>query len=287
MLETIVCTSRLLDRTGRSTLQPGAEAKHIQDMTSKGPLVGELASRYVISVEATAPIRTVIEHFVEGGVGFVVALESGSVAGVVGEHDVVRAIHDGADIDEIWAADIMSTDLVTADAAESVDDVARLMVDNRVRHVLVLGDEGGVVSIRDVLDAMVRPPETATTSLNVPVDPAAHARSAARVDFHLRAAIGLGAVGNTAEATSETALALSLFELGGFSTGRERVDLPSPSPVPAEQRDEILHRSRALARQLQAHYVSEGQHDLADLYESAATNLDSVLSAEAVRAPSR
>ena len=116
-----------------------------------------MASSYVISVECTAPIRTVIEHFVEGGVGFVVVLDSGSVAGVVSEHDVLSAIHDGADIDEIWAADIMSTDLVTADGSDSITDVARLMMDQRVRHVLVLGEQGGVVSIRDVLDALVRP----------------------------------------------------------------------------------------------------------------------------------
>lgn len=126
-------------------------------MTGPELPVGDLTSRQVISVDSTARLRTVIEHFVEGGVGFVVVMDSGSVAGVVSEHDVLRAIHDGADIDEIWAADIMSTDLVTAAASDSISDVALLMTDTRVRHVLVLGDEGGVVSIRDIVAALVAP----------------------------------------------------------------------------------------------------------------------------------
>ncbi len=255
-------------------------------MTTRDLPVSDLASRYVISVESTAPIRTVIEHFVDGGVGFVVVLDSGSVAGVVGEHDVVSAIHDGADIDEIWAADIMSTDLVTADGTESLDAVARLMVDNRVRHVLVLGDQGGVVSIRDVLEAMVSRPAPDTTASRPRLESAYEPGLGPHIEFHLRAAVGLGAEGRTAEATSETALALSLFEFSGLNAERERIDLPSPTPIAPRSRDEIVQRGRALALQLQAHYVSEGQHGLADLYESAATDLDAILN-NASRAPSR
>lgn len=82
---------------------------------------GQRPTTYMISVESTAPIRTVIEHFVEGGVAFVV-FDSGNVASIVSEHDVLSAMHDGADIDEIWAADIASVDMVTADGSDSIDD---------------------------------------------------------------------------------------------------------------------------------------------------------------------
>jgi predicted transcriptional regulator len=117
--------------------------------------IGTIASKYVISVDTTATLRTVVDHFINGGVSLVVVDDSGSVAGVVSEHDVLRAIHDGADIDEIWAADIMSTDITAADADQTIAEAARLMLDNRLRHLLVPGEEGGVVSIRDVLDAFV------------------------------------------------------------------------------------------------------------------------------------
>lgn len=120
-----------------------------------GQPIGTLTSKYVISVESNASLRTVVEHLINGGVSLVVVDDSGSVVGVVSEHDVLQAIHDGADIDEIWAGDIMSTDVMTADADQTIVEAARLMLENRFRHLLVPGDEGGVVSIRDILDALV------------------------------------------------------------------------------------------------------------------------------------
>ena len=117
--------------------------------------ISSLASRFVISVEGRSSLRAVVGHLVEGGVGFVVVDDDGSVAGVVSEHDIIRAIHDGAELDEVWATDVMSTDLVTARDDEPVLEVARRMAANRVRHVLVFGDRGGVVSIRDVIEALV------------------------------------------------------------------------------------------------------------------------------------
>lgn len=122
---------------------------------TSGQPIGTLTSKYVISVESNASLRTVVEHLINGGVSLVVVDDSGSVVGVVSEHDVLQAIHDGADIDEIWAADIMSTDVMTADADQTIVEAARLMLENRFRHLLVPGDEGGVVSIRDILDALV------------------------------------------------------------------------------------------------------------------------------------
>ena len=115
----------------------------------------EVTSTRIVTVESNETLRAVIRHFIEDGVDFVVVGGRGSVAGVVSEHDVVRAMHDGADIDEVWAADIMSTDLVVADGDESLAEAARRMVDNRIRHLLIFGDQGGVVSIRDVLEALV------------------------------------------------------------------------------------------------------------------------------------
>lgn len=116
--------------------------------------VSTLTSKYVISVEPEVSLRAVVDHFIEGGVSFVVVTAGGSVAGVVSEHDVLRAIHDGADIDEVSAADVMSIDLITAEPDVTIAEAARLMIDNRVRHLLVFGGHGGVVSIRDVLEAI-------------------------------------------------------------------------------------------------------------------------------------
>ncbi len=74
---------------------------------------------------------------------------------MVSEHDVLDALQRGADIDEIWARDVMSTDLLAAEPDETIGEAARRMIENQVRHLLVFGEHGGVVSIRDVLEAVV------------------------------------------------------------------------------------------------------------------------------------
>lgn len=117
--------------------------------------VADLVSKSVISVELYTPLRTVVGQLIEGGVSLVIVADSGSVAGVISEHDVLRAIHDGADLDEVWASDVMSTDLVAVPADQPISEAARRMAENRLRHLLVIGDGGGVVSIRDVLEAMI------------------------------------------------------------------------------------------------------------------------------------
>ncbi len=100
-------------------------------------------------------MRAVIEKLVGSGVGLVVVDDGGSTAGVVSEHDILDALHQGGDIDDIAAGDVMSTDLLTAEPGETIGDAARRMTANRVRHLLVFGEQGGVVSIRDVLEAVV------------------------------------------------------------------------------------------------------------------------------------
>ena len=120
---------------------------------------GDLASCEMVKIEPSASLRSAIAQFVDEGVSFVVVEDSRSVAGIVSEHDVLRAIHAGADLDETAVDETMSTGLVTVDDDAPVGQVARLLVDHHVRHLLVLGDHGGVLSVHDVLAvAMATPP---------------------------------------------------------------------------------------------------------------------------------
>lgn len=98
---------------------------------------------------------------------------------------------------------------------------------------------------------------------------------AARIDYHLRASIVLTAAGRPAEAASEGIVALSLFRLEHGDVGRGVEDLPSAGSLDPAQRREVAGRAGALSRQLQAHYTSEGQHEVARLYEQVATATDS------------
>ena len=115
--------------------------------------VREVMSRGAISVDEKLTLRSLAAVLAELDIGVaLVARPDGSV-GIVSERDVVRALADGADPDEVWAADVMIDDLVLAEPEESIVDVAERMSAEVVRHVTVV-DRGtivGVVSARDLL----------------------------------------------------------------------------------------------------------------------------------------
>jgi predicted transcriptional regulator len=113
-------------------------------------------SRGAISVDEKLTLRSLAAVLAELDIGVALIARSDGSAGVVSERDVVHALADGADPDEVWAADVMMDDLVLAEPEDTIVDVADLMVAEAVRHVSVV-DRGaivGVVSARDVLPVL-------------------------------------------------------------------------------------------------------------------------------------
>ncbi len=117
-----------------------------------GP-VADVASVDVVKIDRGTSLRDVAAKLADSSVGLVVVVDGGSVAGVVSERDIVLAVAEGADLDEIRAEDVMSTDLLAVDGRDDIGRAGRIMLDSAVRHLLVSGTDGGVISIRDVLAA--------------------------------------------------------------------------------------------------------------------------------------
>lgn len=69
----------------------------------------------------------------------------------------MAAISDELDVEVERVRDHGSGEMIGVDADASVADAARAMADAQIRHLVVLrdGDVVGVVSIRDVLRALV------------------------------------------------------------------------------------------------------------------------------------
>lgn len=118
--------------------------------------VREVMSRGAVTVDEKLTLRSVAAVLAELDIGVALVARPDDSVGVVSERDVVRALADGADPDEVWAADVMGDRVVVAEPEEAVLDVAQRMVDEGVRHVAVV-DRGaivGVVSARDVLPVL-------------------------------------------------------------------------------------------------------------------------------------
>jgi CBS domain-containing protein len=111
----------------------------------------------VAVVEAEATMTEVAEALAADEIGALCVTENGVLAGIVSERDVVAHVAAGADSELLTAAEMMSTDLVTVTPDDSVLDAAMRMQESQIRHLPVLmGDDiAGIVSMRDIVDALV------------------------------------------------------------------------------------------------------------------------------------
>ena len=102
-------------------------------------------------------------------IGSVLVLDGeGSVAGIVSERDLVRAMAShGAKAMELEARQVMTRDVVTCDPDDSIDQVMQTMTSGRFRHLPVVrhGELLGLVSIGDVVKARLEETKHETEAL--------------------------------------------------------------------------------------------------------------------------
>lgn len=111
----------------------------------------------VATVPAEASLLEVAESLATDGIGALGVVENGRLAGVVSERDVVNHLAQGANPEHVTAAEVMSTDLVTAHPSDLILDAARQMVDAELRHLPVIeeGKIAGFVSMRDIFEVLL------------------------------------------------------------------------------------------------------------------------------------
>jgi CBS domain-containing protein len=102
-------------------------------------------------------------------IGSVLVLDGeGSVAGIVSERDLVRAMAShGAKAMELEARQVMTREVVTCDPDDSIDQVMQTMTQGRFRHLPVVrhGELLGLVSIGDVVKARLEETKHETEAL--------------------------------------------------------------------------------------------------------------------------
>ena len=102
-------------------------------------------------------------------IGSVLVLDGeGSVAGIVSERDLVRALAShGAKAKELEARQVMTRDVVTCDPDDSIDQVMQTMTQGRFRHLPVVrhGELLGLVSIGDVVKTRLEETKHETEAL--------------------------------------------------------------------------------------------------------------------------
>jgi CBS domain-containing protein len=117
--------------------------------------IGDLVvGRETFHVGTHTTVREAARYMTERRVGAVSVLEGTRLVGILSERDVMgRVVARQLDPDRTSVADVMSRDLVVAQAADSHEDGLRKMKQAGCRHLPVVeGDRlMGMVSLRDLL----------------------------------------------------------------------------------------------------------------------------------------
>jgi CBS domain-containing protein len=119
-----------------------------------GKLVRESMSSNPRSIEADQPVVEAAKLMAQEDVGFAPIVEGDRLVGTLTDRDiVVKVIAEGKDPQSTVVREIASTELVTVDPQQDLDEALRLMAQHQVRRVAVVEEDGrlvGVVAQADV-----------------------------------------------------------------------------------------------------------------------------------------
>ncbi len=113
----------------------------------------------IISVLPETPLLEVVATIASRRIGAVLVLsDTGALAGIVSERDVVKALAaNGPGLHTVNAGDVMTANVTTVDPSTTINDAMELMDRGYFRHLPVL-DNGtlvGIISVRDVVRARI------------------------------------------------------------------------------------------------------------------------------------
>ena len=124
-------------------------------MTKLQDLVGR--QKRVVSISEQATVRDAAKAMAEANVGAAAIMAGRKLAGLFTERDVLkRVLLANLDVDAVAVGDVMTRELICAEAGQDIHDARFLMTRHHIRHLPVLDAQGelvGVLSIRDLVDA--------------------------------------------------------------------------------------------------------------------------------------
>ncbi|HEX2241426.1 MAG TPA: CBS domain-containing protein [Actinomycetota bacterium] len=119
-------------------------------------LLRDVAIRHLLTVDPQSSLVRAAKVMADRGVGAAVVIENEKVAGIVTERDILLAIAEDRDLAETKVLDVMTRDVVSGAPGWDILKAVKTMSEGGFRHLLVMEmeDPVGIVSLRDLMDAM-------------------------------------------------------------------------------------------------------------------------------------
>jgi CBS domain-containing protein len=123
--------------------------------------IGSVLSRkgsQLWSVAPTATVYEAIEKMSEKGVGALLVMSEGKLAGIISERDYARkVILKDRSSKQTLVREIMTSSVITVPPSHHVEECMRTMTENRIRHLPVVDRDQvvGIVSIGDLVNWII------------------------------------------------------------------------------------------------------------------------------------
>ena len=118
--------------------------------------IGDILQRPLVMIPSGTTILDAAKLMVDNNMGLLVICdpkERTNLAGVISERDIMKAIASGKKLNAA-VGEVSTKHVITAKASSDVADAAKAMNKNKIRHVVVVDEQGkpiGVVSMRDLV----------------------------------------------------------------------------------------------------------------------------------------
>ena len=112
----------------------------------------------VFSIAPDAKVIEALRLMAQKDVGALIVMERGRIVGILSERDYARkVILQGRSSEDVPVREIMTSDVVTVDPAQSVEQCMALVTQRRIRHLPVCEGERliGVLSIGDLVKEVI------------------------------------------------------------------------------------------------------------------------------------
>ena len=123
----------------------------------------------VVTVSPDHSVQSLLALLAKHKVGaLVVSVDSTTIAGIVSERDIVRALSAGASILAEPVSTIMTSEVFVSPTDTNIDELMTVMTAQRIRHIPITSDDGllvGIVSIGDLVKARLGELETEKAAL--------------------------------------------------------------------------------------------------------------------------
>ena len=122
----------------------------------------------VFTIAPEATVFEALNLMAEHNIGALLVMTEDEIKGIVSERDCIRKVDVmGRNAKDTPISQIMTSDVITVDADQPLEDCRGLMIDKNIRHLPVCEGKNllGLLSVRDVLREVIEVQQTMLSQL--------------------------------------------------------------------------------------------------------------------------